>query len=151
MRQAINLFVQNPLKISPALVVRRLLDSDCKPRCGAPVVNPSAGIVGLCLPCRPRGDPIEPVAQELARSESPCLSSKYQECRLKRILGCMHLLKYSEANPENHCPVTLDNGLEREGGSFFIPRHKLLHELRISQSTNRSRTEKPIELAVESG
>jgi hypothetical protein len=63
----------------------------------------------------------------------------------------MHILKDRAANPENHWPVTLDDGLERQGGRFFIPRHKLLEELRISQPTNSSPTEKPIELAVRVG
>ena len=63
----------------------------------------------------------------------------------------MHIVKHRPADPENHRPVTLDDGLERQRGRFFVPGHKLLQELRIGQSTNRSRTEKPIELAADAG
>jgi hypothetical protein len=148
MGQSADLFVQDSLEIILALVARLVLDGNCPPGRCLPIMKVTTGGDRPGLPCRPGGDPVEPVAQKLARSKLSRLASQHEERRLKCILGCMCILKGHPANVENHWPVTLDDGLESQRGRSLISGYKLFQELGIGHSAIRSQTEKPIELAA---
>ena len=137
LRQPLDLFVEHAFE----LVVR--LDAGFRPeRRPAPFMPVPTGRGQSGTRRRPKGDLMEPRPQRIAHPEPPGLLHQNQKGGLKRILTVVRIDQDAPAYPQDHRPMSFDQGRERQFGGLAAAGREPLQELTIGQLADRPQIEK---------
>ena len=144
-RQPLDFFVKHACEIIVHLDACFL--SQCR---RAPFVPLPPGRDQSSTRCGAIGNLVQPGTQGIAHPEPPGLLYQDQKRRLKRILGVVRIDQNGPAHTQDHRPVSLDQGRERQLGGFALAGRKPLQELAIGQLADRPDIKKRAKLPDDS-
>ena len=80
---------------------------------------------------------MKPRAQGIAHPQSPSLLDQDEKRRLKGILGVVRVGQNAPAHPQDHRPVSLDQGREGQLGRLAAAGREPLQKLTVGQLSDR--------------
>jgi hypothetical protein len=102
------------------------------------------------LSSNPDGNAIEPVTQELTRSERSRAPRQNEKGRLKGILRRVEVTEHHPASSQDHWPMAINNGLKCKRGGFVVSSYEKFQQLRVAHRTVGTQSEQPVKIPTDS-